>query len=414
MAGDGATTKRPEPKELKLTQSTPTQQRQGVGVGINYVELAKYTVNVRSFHPNRQFEPGGMRFHGDNRGFSLGQSYIGDKPPPSAVTSRVWQRYALDLSSDQQGDLTKHAPSKLKQESNPSAPGPGGWGIFGSEEKYEEEIFKPAGTLTGKQYSTLGNSRYTTEVHGGQRVAARTSWYGGENYAFIGSRLDKKTLGVTVVPTLDVTAELYIRLERVSGYMDIVSLVYGDGFPNAEAFIEDSAGNKLFLGTHVRIGLPSTHLAGGAHKRLMWANAIRIRVDRQGNFSDETGVFSRVVGGPPSERDRHPILSVDEWHSQKETPRVIGMLGAYTMWWNYAKPEDISKQTATQIQQGPLHLSVFCEIDAVRKQLEEVWGIGHHFKTSRSAWNRFHLHRNPNSGRAPDDYDLGPETWQAH
>jgi hypothetical protein len=59
---------------------------------------------------------------------------------------------------------------------------------------------------------------------------------------------------------LDVFNKLFIRIERVSLYMDVTSLTYGDGFPNAESFIKDPAGKKLVLGTHVRIGFPATHL----------------------------------------------------------------------------------------------------------------------------------------------------------
>src|SRR5699024_10603477 len=143
---------------------------------------------------------------------------------------------------------------------------------------------------------------------------------------------------------LDVVSELHVRLERVGRYMDIVSLVYGDGFPNCEAFLEDSSGKKLKLGSHVRIGLPSTHLFG-SNQRLFWANALRVRLDLQGNFEEELGIFSRISGGPPVLRDKHPILRIDEFHSKRSEPRVMGLnagvANSYSMWWNYARPPDI-------------------------------------------------------------------------
>ena len=197
--------------------------------------------------------------------------------------------------------------------------------------------------------------------------------------------------------------------------MDIVSLVYGDGFPNCEAFIEDSIGNKVFLGSHVRIGMPSTHLFGTNH-RLFWANAIRIRVDNQGNFLTQLGLFSRVSGGPPSLREKHPILTIDEFHSNRAQPRVIGVnigiASSYTMWWNYARPADMAQRTANAIGQQPLRLSSFCNIDDVRSRLEAVWTDGRHFRTTKDNWNNWHRYRNPNSGRSPDSHDLIPQRWQ--
>lgn len=411
MAGDGAKRNRSGAKELKTAPSTPVRQQQGVAVPIALVKLAKYKVNIRSFHPNKQFEPGGMRFEGDDRGFSLGASYFGDVRPPGSVTSRIWQRYELDLDQlHQTGDLGPR--SRLEQQSNPSAPGPGWWGVLGSRETYKDKKLKPMGTLTGIPYSALGSRRYSTHEHGGQRLVACKSWYGGENHAFLGSRELKNTVGITPVPTLDVTSELYVRLERVNGYMDIVSLVYGDAFPNCEAFIEDAAGNKLFLGTHVRIGLPATHLGGGNRERLMWANALRVRVNTEGHFGDELGVFAHSLGGPPIERDRHPVLSIDEWHTRVPAPRVYGTTGAYTLRWNYPQPEAIAKRSTGDIAKGPLHLSAFSSIGAVRSQLEATWGTGQHHRTNRSGWNNAHLHRNPNEGRSPDDYDLNSDKWK--
>ena len=337
----------PQPREIAETASTPVAQRDGHRVPLNLVSLSQYAVNVRSFHPNPQFEPGGFRFEGDDRGFSLGPSYFGRRIPAGGVTSRIWQRYTLDFARDQtQGDLGKN--SALDQQCNPSSPGPGSWGVAGSRETYDDPDFKPRGTLTAIPF--LGNA--TSRSPQTQILLARRSYYGGENFAFLGSRLDKKTLGTTVVPSLEVFSDVFVRLERVGGYMDIVSLVYGDGFPNCESFIEDAAGNKMMLGTHVRIGAPSTHLFG-THNRLFWVNALRVKVDDQGHFQDQLGMFCRVAGGPSSLRDKHPILRMDEFHSNRAQPRAVGLsigvASSYSMWWNYAKPADIARRVASDI-----------------------------------------------------------------
>ena len=97
------------------------------------------------------------------------------------------------------------------------------------------------------------------------------------------SRTVYDATGKSFVPDLDVRHELMIRVELVEKYMDIISLVYGDGFPNTEGFIEDVKGNKVFLGTHIRIGTPATHLFCD-NKRLMWANAIRVGLNEDGTL----------------------------------------------------------------------------------------------------------------------------------
>lgn len=388
-------------KELSTTTSTPTQNQQGVKVAIPFAKLVKYEVNIRSFHPNKNFERLGFRFHGDDRGFSVGESWFGDKEI-IGVTSRIWQRYALDTSWRETGDFSaEKSPAELKTESNFSEGGPNLWSFFSwGGEDYKDRDRKPRGKL-----------KLTTaiEPHGGQKIIQMKSHYAGENHAFLSSATQQYIFGATAVPTLDVFNELFIRIERVSLYMDIISLTYGDGFPNAESFIKDPAGNKLFLGTHVRIGFPATHLAG-EQKRLMWANAIRVEITPEGNFADKLWVFSEVIGGPPTLRDDYPANKLTEKCKAGAQPDFYSNPfndSAPKFTWDCGKIESISTK-----DKAPLHLSAFINIDKIRSELDKVWESAPIKKVTRTEWNNDHLHRNPNAGRATDDYDLAETKWK--
>ena len=385
-------------KHLSTTVSTPTQNQQGVKLPVPFAKLATYEVNIRSFHPNKNFERLGFRFHGDDRGFSMGESWFGG--PKQKTTSRIWQRYSLDMDWRKTGDFSdKKTPADLETESNFSGSGPGLWKVFSwGGENYSDPKHKPRGKL---QVTTVA------EPHGGQKIIEMKSHYAGENHAFLSSKTQQSLFGGTIVPTLDVFSELFIRVERFSLYMDIVSLTYGDGFPNAESFIKDPAGNKLFLGTHVRIGFPATHLAS-EQKRLMWANAIRVEITPEGNFGEKLWVFGEVIGGPPTLRDDYPASKSIEkckpgvqpdFHSNpfNDSP------SRFT--WDCGKVDGISAK-------APLYLSAFTNIDQVRSELDKVWQTPPIKKITRTDWNNDHMHRNPNAGRAKDDYDLAETKWK--
>lgn len=398
----------PKSKVLKTTQSTPSYKQQGVVAAIERVALAKYEVNTRSFHPNKNFEPGGFRFHGDNRGFSLGESWANADEPDARgrPTSRVWQRFQLDMALEKLGNLTNDKNSKLKVGSNTSAPGPGLWGLLGHEERYDDEALKPKGTLQATVAQAL---------HAGQKHVALSAWYGGENHAFISSTSQQKLTGHSIVPTLDVFSSFIFRLERVQHYMDIAVLVDGDGFPNTESFIKDPAGSTLFLGRHVRIGIPATHLFGKNH-RFMWAYAIRIEMDTQGNFGEKLWVFAKAFGGPPNLRDEYPATGGGERCVPNTNPRVYSNPfddKPATFTWACGKPEAMTQQAGGKVPAAqPLHLSAFIDLAKVQAQLASIWEAGPIEKTTRTAWNQAHLHHNPNEGRAPEDYDLDASKWQ--
>ncbi|WEI23512.1 hypothetical protein PYR74_05750 [Acinetobacter bereziniae] len=237
-------------------------------------------------------------FHGDNRGFSLGQSYYDSKSPDKVpfgnVTSRVWSRSNINLSILN----TSQELRTIEVESNPSGPlRIAGVPILGHDEDYKNEKYKPTGTLK----VLVPDIKFESP-----RSFNFISHYHGKNHAFAMSRTVYDYTGKSFVPDLDVRHELMIRVERINKYMDITSLVYGDGFPNTEGFIEDERGNKIFIGVHIRIGTPATHLFGD-NKRLMWANAIRIGLKEDGTFANTLWVFAQGLGGPKEYRDDYGL-----------------------------------------------------------------------------------------------------------
>ena len=394
-------------KVIKPAQSTPSNKQQGVVAEAERVILAKYEINTRSFHPNKQFEPQGFRFHGDNRGFALGESYA-EGEAVTGNTSRVWQRFKLDMALKAAADLTEDKPTKLKAASNTSKAGPGAWAIFGHTEDYTDPELQPKSTL---------KATHVLEPHAGQKTIILTSWYGGINHAF--GPIKSTSFTSIAVPVLDVNSMLFVKVERIQRYMDIAYLISGDGFPNCEAFIKDPAGNKLFLGRHIRIGTPDSHLWNN-NTRLMSACAVRIELDVNGNFSDKLWVFTQTLGGPPDLRDKYPTSKALERRSPGSKPnlRVVGVASragtvVANFEWDFSQPEAMTQQLGGKpAAKQPVRLSSFVDISKVGTQLGLVWQAGPIRKTTRSAWNDEHLHQNPNEGRSPDDYDLDSKKWK--
>lgn len=393
---------------IKTTESTPSYKKEGVIVPLPLAKLQKYELNIRVFHPNKNFETQGFRFHGDNRGFSMDKSWFGQIQ--NGPTSRIWQRYSIDTSISEIKDFNDPDKYLLVTESNRSDSGPGLWKYLSEKgENYENKAYKPRGSL---HITELKNP------HPGQKSIRLISHLAGENHAFRTSTMQQDFFKKTAVPTLDAYNELFIRIERVQSYIDILSLTYGDGFPNCESFIMDGAGGKLFLGSHVRIGFPSTHL-WNENKRLIWANAIRIEIDKDGNFLDKLWIFSQVLGGPPSLRDDYPVSVKSEVCSARYTePKSIISSGLINpdrgkFLWNCGDEKEILEKSAKN--QLPLYLSAYStSLDSLREKIEESWKIEPKNKTTRTEWNNYHLHRDPNQGRSRDDeeYQIEDKKWK--
>ncbi|MFM0645436.1 hypothetical protein PQR14_14000 [Paraburkholderia bryophila] len=406
------------PKVLTQTNSTPMDQQQGHPVPVPLVKLVLYSVNIRSFHPNKHFEPLGFRFHGDTRGFSLEESFHPSysEHPKGKITSRVWQRYKCDLSMASKQKFQGVLDSTQYAASNTSS---GPWWASDGAEPYTQKKYQPAETVEADDFE---------QNHAGEQIAEVTSWYGGKNFAFLGSRLDWNTIHTTIVPTLDTRGHLWIKVERVRRWMDICMLVYGDGFPNCESFIEDPAGNKLFLGTYVRIGTPATHLAGD-NKRIMFANVLRVELTLDGNFGSKLWIFTQALGGTPDRRDDYPAIrdiklppgSPTHHMSDQDSsgwsgvpgdgPPVI-LPGMDVVSW----AADPLSKIGDGVNGGlgkPLNISAYEDVGAVWQRLQDSFRRPPATRdTTIQAWNDYHLHRNPNEGRAPDSEDLDPSLWK--
>jgi hypothetical protein len=202
--------------------------------------------------------------------------------------------------------------------------------------------------------------------------------------------------------------------------MDIVSLCYGDGFPNCESYIKDAAGTSLFLGTHVRIGYPATHLFDVTN-RLIWANAIRVQIEKNGNFDSETLVFAQVLGAAPELRDEYPANRFDELFSQTDKKSRIVLTSAVRgdtvvtrnkFLWRFGNADEIGMKKP--LSPLPLHLSAYQDLYKIRGLLEAVWLQGPKSKITIGDWNDYHPHRDQNTGRTPDDpeYQVADKSWK--
>lgn len=379
---------------VETTPADPNKKRQDVV--IKMVKMANYQINLRSFHPNKQFEAKGFFFHGDNRGFSLEKSYFDqnhpNKIPNGATTSRVWSRSNINLAQINQ---SQSLPKPIVQ-SNPSGPlRKIGIPILGHDEDYAETKYRPTGTLS----VLVPDIKFESP-----RSFNFISHYHGKNHAFVLSRTAYDLTGMSHVPDLDVRHELMIRVERINKYMDISSLVYGDGFPNTEGFIEDTKGNKVFIGVHIRIGMPATHLAGD-NKRLMWANAIRVGLNNDGTFTNTLWVFAQGLGGPKEHRDTYGLNK--EIKANKTIPITEMITSAGVFFWNFQEVNVITKKNYT----APFRLKISSNLSTIENQLFESFKTAPILKTTVQAWNDMFLHQDPNEGREKAMYQLDDSKW---
>lgn len=223
--------------------------------------------NIRSFHPEKDFGWSGLKFKGDNRGFSLKPSGTG------IVTSRIWHRFGLNL-----------AESKILNVTTRSDPSMAPWAD--KYQTYEGEL-APKGVVSPVMERDVKGNISTYRLNGK---------YGGVNHAMPGSPEMQKKTGGSYVPTLDVSYRLLLDLDRDNMHVDIVIYVTGDGFPNCEAFVVDGSGKAVFLGVHVRKGAAPITLALNLDYPMI-AVAVRIPLDMNGNFKDTIGdEWERVKG----------------------------------------------------------------------------------------------------------------------
>lgn len=251
--------------------------------------MTKIVVHTRSFHPDGQFGMGGLFFEGDNRGFS---DRIG-------VTSRILHQFTIDLQAEQfTGVICTSDPSEnmvprwtnqgvdagnagLERAAEAvGVPGKNGRRVRDLPHipRMSNDYSQPRKNLSGKI------SRY--RIDGDQSVEVTIS-YAGKNFAFYGADTNvghyvlggRRSDGGSdtgggswkiwedwngIVPDLDVTHKLSLRIVRNRQFAVIASAISGDGFPNCESFMKDGAQETLFLSTHVRMGTAATQLPAGA------------------------------------------------------------------------------------------------------------------------------------------------------
>ncbi|MDB6183279.1 hypothetical protein [Paracoccus fistulariae] len=221
----------------------------------------KFTLHERAFHPDENFGLGGFWFDGDSRGFSF--------LPRGRVTSRVGVLMNIDAK---ESDI--EAPSAY---SDPSTSPLGGY--FSVHEKYEQEGTRPQAVYLSKSIS-----RYTPDSI--QNISlVMHSW--GKNHAARPTQDYVRDDGASklepVIPNLDITLNFTMRIDLHRKKILIESTLRGDGFPNSEVFIRDSADTPIMLNTHHRIGVAAGQLFGN-HNHMLASTEIEIDCDESANF----------------------------------------------------------------------------------------------------------------------------------
>ncbi|WP_429930606.1 hypothetical protein [Agrobacterium vitis] len=256
--------------------------------------MSYFILYTRSFHPDRNFGLGGLGFHGDARGFSSSKK----------ATSRISHQVRIDLKSAQfmdaiaRSDRSSNAVIPKVLEGRPERAASmmtrdemADRGVHIPETRLEQmgdklpEMANDYSQPRKKPRSNVSGQITPYREDGDQSVNGRLS-YAGKNFAFYGADTDfghwalggdisdggSDTNGGSVkvwerwggaVPDLDVTHEFSLRINRTAKTIHISSAISGDGFPNCESFLIDSADNVLLLGTHIRIGTAATQLPGG-------------------------------------------------------------------------------------------------------------------------------------------------------
>ncbi|MBU6956149.1 hypothetical protein KRR23_00100 [Pseudomonas sp. CVAP len=269
---------------LAQAPSTPSHNGEGQVATVKLAKLVTYEINIRSFHPAKNFGLLGFYYEGDARHFSLKPSGLSGVPG-TQVTSRIWHKFFVKTSTNEVLDT--------QTESNDS-------GRIGGDHTHYDGALKPKGG-SWPSVKTEKGAVTTIWVDGG---------YAGENHAFPLSAMAKKLIGMTFVPSLDVSYNITMTIDRVAKHIDIVTYITGDGFPNCEAFISDPSGKAVFLGVHVRKGAPITSLPGDK-KYPMIASAIRLEIDDEGNFK---GTLGNELRRRKLNKERLEMRPLQEWN----------------------------------------------------------------------------------------------------
>ncbi len=247
---------------------------------------ARYTLNIRSFHPQKSFGYSGFWFRGDNRGFTTA--------PSNTITSRI--SHSLDISLSK-GDIFDPAinsdPSRHPLMENPH--------------RYQNGK-GPQYRIRSKQFSyAQGQER---------RRAAISGLYWGRNYAMPFSESLEETTGITYVPAINVQYFIFLEANLTERYLDVIVEVTGDGFPNHEALLRGPHGKPVFLGGHVRDYTPALSLPGQGSGNKLMACAARLFLGPFGEFNGnihKIGPRQRDANGN-LKSERFSYRSIEAWN----------------------------------------------------------------------------------------------------
>ncbi len=257
---------------------------------------------VRSFHPQANFGISGLGYHGDDRGFSTSEG----------VTSRIYAIVRIGIASPE-----------VKLEIVDSDPSSGFTGVL--HQDYSDPRTKPTANLSGQvdPYREDGDQ-------GGQLLLS----YTGQNFAqpLGNSQTAREYVWENVVPGLDVTCSFHFDIDRDDETIEVALRMTGDGFPNAEAFVQDRAKTPLMLVTHRRIGSALAQLWG--NRRI----AMGVGSGRAAFPSDKFGSdftcftcidYAEVTGGPidvRQETGKQPatVAKMTEMHVKRDARGAWG------------------------------------------------------------------------------------------
>lgn len=226
--------------------------------------LTRFTIHVRSFHPEPTFGFSGLGYSGDDRGYSNEPRPPAQRGSGSSPTSRVqhWVQF----------DLDRVAVIGTGARSDPSR-----W-LAGDEHRYDGKDGgrRPSATAEIQDNTLPGDTC--------RRQVTLTSSHQGYNEAVI-------TGLHWAVPGLDVYASFIVETDLCARTMTIATKITGDAFPNAEIFIVDSAKKSVFLGIHEREGTPPAMLFG-TKKRFMCSSSLTIDLDASGRFGSRVDIHT--------------------------------------------------------------------------------------------------------------------------
>ncbi|UKB84404.1 hypothetical protein LF887_01775 [Chryseobacterium sp. MEBOG06] len=214
-----------------------------------------YPIYIRAFAPFKTF---GMGFDGDgeNRGYTTSLS----------ATSRLSQSYIMDPST--------HKYTNLVTKSDPSH-----HPIFGTKTASDDK-----GSVSDFIYKVNKD---------GSNTISWTSTMAGHNPL------------IPLSPNINVKTKFSLTENTKTGTLDIMAQQFGDRFPAAETFIQDTKGNALFIGVSPYDGNPYTSLPGEDNDRSMMTANFSVNIDKN-------GVFTGIKMGKT-------IFSIQEWNTMMQS-----------------------------------------------------------------------------------------------